>query len=225
MIRRAMWGVLPVKPFAAAKHRLSAILTPADRAALARAMFEDVLDTLVRCRALDGVVVVTADTDAATIALAAGAYVLDESVPAGLNSALRDAIALLGNPTGGGIVVVPSDIPQLSPEAVEYAVDAVSADAAVALQRASDGGTNLLACRPAGIIIPHFGPGSFHAHCAAAQRLNLMPRIIEWPALELDLDRPDDLRTFLSLQTATRAHTCVAQALSLGMISRAIVSI
>ena len=168
--------------------------------------------------------VVTADPQATAIAQTVGAVVLDESVPSGLNSALLGAVASL-NDTTRGIVVVPADIPQLSSDAIDYVVDAVSTTESVALQRASDGGTNLLACRPAGVIQPHFGSGSFDAHVAAAQRAGVVPRVIDWPGLDLDLDRPEDLLAFLALHTSTRSHACAAQVLSLGMTSRAIVSI
>ena len=225
IVRSPVWGVLPVKPFASAKKRLTAILDATDRARLARAMFEDVLAALIDCRTLEGVVVVTADGDAAAIARQAGALVLDESVALGVNAALLDAIAYLSATNDAGMIMVPSDLPQLSANAIECAIERIDAPAAIALQRASDGGTNLFACRPAGIIPPSFGAGSFDAHCAAARRTGLVPRVIEWPGLEHDLDRPDDLPAFLSLRTPTRSHAFVAQALNRGMMSRAIVSI
>ena len=216
---------MPVKPFPSAKKRLTSILDASARARLAREMFEDVLAALVDCRTLEGVVVVTADSDAAAIARQAGALVLDESVAAGLNAALVNAIASLPAATDTGIVMVPSDLPQLSTNAIDYAIERIDAPAAVALQRASDGGTNLLACRTARIITPRFGAGSFDAHCAAARRSGVVPHVIEWPGLECDLDRPDDLPAFLSLRTPTRSHAFLAQVLSRGMMSRAIVSI
>ena len=220
-----VWGVLPVKTFATAKRRLSAVLEAPDREALACAMFEDVLAALVHCKSLEGVMVVTADNQASAIASASGALVLAEPSPIDLNAALLHATTYLADVADTGIVVVPADIPQLSPDAVECAVENLNSPSAVALARSSDGGTNLLACRPPDVIQPHFGTGSFDAHCAAARRAGLEAHVIEWPALELDLDRPGDLVAFLSLRTKTRTHTSVLHALSRGIISRAIVSI
>jgi 2-phospho-L-lactate guanylyltransferase len=223
--RRQVCGVLPVKPFSAAKSRLSGVLDAAERIALARAMFEDVLGTLLQCDTLPHVMVVTADEEVAVRARTAGAFVLGESAPGGFNGAILSAIAKLSGTPEAGILVVPADVPQLCCAAVECAVEHLDAPSAVVLQRASDGGTNLLGCRPPGVIAPMFGPGSFDAHCVAALRAGLVPRILEWPGLDLDLDRPADLPAFLRLETATRSHARVAHALSRGTISRAIVSI
>ena len=223
--RRPVCGVLPVKPFPAAKRRLSGVLDPAERIALARAMFEDVLATLLECDTLQHVMVVTADGEVATRARTAGAFVLAESAPGGLNGAILDAIARLSETPEAGILIVPADVPQLCRAAVDCAVEHLDTPSGVVVQRASDGGTNLLGCRPPGVIVPMFGPGSFDAHCAAAHRALLVPRILQWPGLDLDLDRPADLPAFLRLATATRSHACVAQALNRGTISRAIVSI
>ena len=44
--RLNIWALVPVKAFSAGKRRLSPVLNAIDRARLARAMFEDVLDLL-----------------------------------------------------------------------------------------------------------------------------------------------------------------------------------
>jgi 2-phospho-L-lactate/phosphoenolpyruvate guanylyltransferase len=224
--RRPVWAVVPVKPFGIAKGRLEAVLDAGDRASLARLMFEDVLTVLMMSHVLDGVLVLTSDSEAAHRARNVGALVLDESVPAGLNAAVAMAIDHLTGITDAGMVVVPADLPHLSSEAVELVVRQIDAPTAVALLPAvRDGGTNLLACRPADVIEPRFGPNSFELHCQAARRAGLSPRVLDWPGLEHDIDRPEDVAAFLSIETATRSDAFLRQALSRGIISRAIVSI
>jgi 2-phospho-L-lactate guanylyltransferase len=223
---RPVWAVVPVKPFTIAKRRLEAVLDAGDRAGLARVMFEDVLAVLTMSHVLDGLLVLTGDSEAARRARNAGAVVLDEPVPAGLNAAVVNAIGYLAGATDAGMLVVPADLPHLSAEAVAFAVRQIDAPRAVALLPAArDGGTNLLACRPADIIEPRFGPNSFELHCQAARNVGLSPRVLDWPGLEHDIDRPEDVAAFLSIETATRSGAFLRQALSRGIISRAIVSI
>ena len=49
----------------------------------------------------------------------------------------------------------------------------------------SDGGTNLLACRPPHAIRPEFGAGSFAKHLAAAERSGLACHVLNSPELGL----------------------------------------
>jgi 2-phospho-L-lactate/phosphoenolpyruvate guanylyltransferase len=215
MTGTSVWAVVPVKPFRVAKARLSTALNAVDRARLARVMLEDVLGAMVASRhLLAGLLVVTADDEAAPIARSHGAIVLSEAAPAGINRAiaralahLADALAARGeSPTASGILVVPADLPQVSAAAIERIVGLLDAPRAVAIVPATDGGTNLLGCKPAGIIPPSFGPLSFDRHRQAARRAGVTPSILAWSDLGHDLDRPEDLAAFLSLGTASRTH-------------------
>ena len=68
-----IFALLPVKAPENAKQRLKDFLTPEQREALARAMYEEVLATLLTVEGLDRVVVVTSDAIAARLARAANA--------------------------------------------------------------------------------------------------------------------------------------------------------
>lgn len=207
MTGASVWAVVPVKPFRVAKARLSTALNAVDRARLARVMLEDVLDAMVASRhLLAGLLVVTADDEAAPIARSHGAIVLSEAAPAGINRAIAQALDYLGEAQGAGMLVVPADLPQVSAAAIERIVGFLGAPRAVAIVPATDGGTNLLGCKPAGIIPPSFGPLSFQRHRQAARRSGVTPSILAWSDLGHDLDRPEDLAAFLSLGTASRTH-------------------
>jgi 2-phospho-L-lactate guanylyltransferase len=230
-----------VKPFDVAKLRLAPVLDAAERAHLVRLMFEDVLSALTASRhLLGGVLVPTADRQAAEIARRHGAAVVAEESPSGLNSAIEKAIGSIGSAGDAGMLVVPADLPQLSAASIDQIVRLLDAPEAVALVQApADGGTNLLACRPAGVIPPLFGPQSFWRHREAARHAGIRTSIVKSRELEQDIDRPDDLIAFLSMETAvqTRTHAFVssldiadrlasgAQHLKRGITSRAIVSI
>jgi 2-phospho-L-lactate/phosphoenolpyruvate guanylyltransferase len=202
-----IWSVIPVKRFAVAKRRLSPVLDGEERAVLARLMFEDVLDVLLQSKAVvGGVAVVTSDKNAASLARSRGAMVVLDRDDNGINAAVRLTIEQIAG-EDEGIIVVPSDIPQLTPLAIAAAVQAVASPRTMAIAAAADdGGTNLLGCRPAQAIPLRFGRHSFERHCRAATRAGLTVQALHLPELLLDIDRPEDLRRFLALESRTRTH-------------------
>jgi 2-phospho-L-lactate/phosphoenolpyruvate guanylyltransferase len=205
-----IWAVVPVKPFKIAKQRLTPILTWDERAQLAQLMFEDVLDVLVDCAELSGVMVVTRDHTAQGIARAQGAMVLGD--PAlDINTAVRAAIEVLSERHSAGMLVVPSDIPLLPSALIGEMVDRFSRLPTVALVPAArDEGTNLLACSPVNAVEPSFGPNSFQRHYRAARSAGIVPTVLPCERAGLDIDRAQDLAAFLSVQSETRSHAFLA---------------
>lgn len=207
MTTQDTWAVVLVKPFALAKQRLAPALDPRERSQLARVMLEDVMGALDGCTRLTGVIVVTADEQAAAVARRRGGVVFREPGVRGVNAAIVPVVDRLTGPQDAGMIVVPADLPHVSAADVDEMIDAIGGVPAVALVRASrDGGTNMLGCRPAGAIAPAFGPDSFVKHCLAASRQRIRPRVWLTSHLGLDLDRPEDLEAFLDLQSGTRTH-------------------
>ena len=208
-----VWGVVLVKPFRLAKQRLAPVLSEAERIALARVMLEDVLNALDACtHILAGVFVVTADDDAAAIARRHDATVIREAAAAGMNAAMAGVIDRLSGMPHAGMVVVPADLPQISATDIDEIVALIGRAPAVALVRASsDGGTNVLACRPAGIFAPAFGVDSFNRHCLAAADGGIPPTVRLAPRLGLDIDRPEDLAAFLALDSTTGTHAWLSR--------------
>lgn len=202
-----IWSIVPVKRFAVAKSRLSPVLDGEERAALARLMFEDVLDALLQSTAmLAGIAVVTSDSNAATVARSRGTTVVLDRDDNGINAAVRLTIGRIAG-EDDGIVVVPSDIPQLTPVAIAAAVQALASPRTMAIAAAAiDGGTNLLGCRPAGRLPLRFGRRSYERHCRAAMQAGITVRVLHLPELLLDIDRPEDLRRFVALESRTRTH-------------------
>jgi 2-phospho-L-lactate/phosphoenolpyruvate guanylyltransferase len=200
--------VLPVKPFASAKTRLESVLAASERFMLARLMFEDVLDALMACRDIFVcTVVVTSDPQAAALARRSGASVLADTADCGINAAISSAVRNLPVEADDALLVVPSDIPQLTRAALAQAAAAVAAERTVVIAGAArDGGTNLLACRPVHAIPPLFGSHSFERHRSAALRAGFSVQVLTLPEFSLDIDRPDDLCHFLRLNSNTRSH-------------------
>ena len=201
-----VWAVVLVKPFALAKQRLTGVLDAGERSELARVMLEDVLTAVGACRRLAGVIVVTADRAAAAVARRHEAIVLMETAAVGMNAAVARVVKYLTGSLEAGMVVVPADLPHVSPDDIEEMIDLIVCAPAIALVRSSDGGTNLLACRPSGVIAASFGPDSFNAHCTAAMRQGITPTVYFAPHLSLDIDRREDLAAFVSRKSPTLTH-------------------
>jgi 2-phospho-L-lactate guanylyltransferase len=201
-----LFAVLPVKSLRAAKTRMASLLSQREREQLARAMFRDVLAAALQARSLAGVMVVTADEEVAAIAAGAGARVLRETREAGTDAAVRTAARVLCAESAAGMMVLPCDVPHVTGALVDELASACARPGSVVLVPSRDGGTNLLASTPLDLIETSFGPDSFARHCAAAARAGVAPQITTAGGLDLDLDGPEDLGSFLALGSATRSH-------------------
>ncbi|MEP7098095.1 MAG: 2-phospho-L-lactate guanylyltransferase [Dokdonella sp.] len=219
-----LWAVVPVKSFRAAKVRLAAVLSADQRCALARAMFEDVLNVLVHSPFIAGVLVVTIDPHAEAMARLAGASVLRDPPEGGLNASVRAAACTLAAAQRGGMLVVPTDLPQITPADIELISLGHRRSLAVTLVAATrDGGTNALACSPPDALPILFGEDSFRRHEAAALALGLSPRVLTLPRFERDIDRPDDLLAFLDdprRPSATHTHACLKASAAVRQIAQ-----
>lgn len=199
-------AVLPVKSFAHAKQRLMPVLSPAERAGLARAMLADVLCTLSKSACLAGILVVTGDPDAALLARQSGAAVL-HAHDEGLTPALELAARHLTASARAGMLIVPADLPLITPADIELIALAHRASRAVTLVAASnDGGTNALACSPPQALALSFGVDSFRRHQQSARAVGLEPKVLTLPRFGRDIDRPDDLQAFIAQTSPTRSH-------------------
>ncbi len=222
---RALWAVVPAKLLGETKRRLMQLLTSDEREALACAMLGDVLAALTGTRALAGVIVITGDAKAAAVARAAGARVLADTQNTGTTAAVTCAARHLAAMGCQGMLVVPADVPTITPADIDAIVAAHRAAPAVTLVPASiDGGTNALACSPPAAIAFCFGEDSFRRHRAAAKACGIEPQILELPRMARDIDRPDDLaamiaqpsltQTYAYLETSGIARRLMAQARS-----------
>jgi len=189
-------AVLPIKTFAAAKHRLSEAVGAPDRRELAEAMVGDVLEALGAIAGLDAVVAVTAEPRAATAAREAGARVVHDDREAGQSAAallgVEAAIALGAE----RVLLVPGDCPALDPGEVGALLaggTAVRQPGVVIVADRHGSGTNALLLSPPRAIEPSFGDGSLARHAARGRAAGAAVRIAEVPSLNLDVDTPEDL--------------------------------
>ena len=119
-----IFALLPVKAPENAKQRLSGFMTPAQREALARLMFEEVLATLCAVKGLDRIAVATSDDAVASHARRAGALVFEETEQRG-HSHSADAAAQLAAELGAAtVLLVPIDTPLVTTAEIESLIAA-----------------------------------------------------------------------------------------------------
>jgi len=196
--------LVPVRGLARGKHRLAPLLTEAERAALVAAMLHDVLDALHRCAPVALLAVVSDDPAVAALAAEYGALALPDLPDGGLTGCLQAGCAWLGAACPDhAVLLVPADLPALTPALLDATV--LAAEAEVVIARAADGGTNLLLQQPLAMLPLAFGPASAARHHAAARAAGRSVAVIDHPVLACDLDRPADLAAFLARPGAGRA--------------------
>lgn len=219
MTGHPLWAVVPVKRFGAAKMRLANVLSGEDRSALAEAMMRDVLSAAVDCTALAGIVVVTCDRNAAQIAAAAGANVVQTASDSGHSPAAEAGVAALGG-RASSVLLLSADIPLVGAEDIAFMASLHRPAPSVTLARAaSDAGTNALLVSPPDIIGFRFGFDSEARHIEAARQVGASLRSLTVPRMAYDIDRAEDLGRFLKVPSPTLTYRLLADLKARGRLS------
>lgn len=186
-------AILPVKTFTEAKRRLRSGLSPAERRALAEAMFCDVLIALRRCTSVGAVLVVSADHGAQRIAYGYGAEVLDDQEH-GHNVAARHGIEHVLGEGAERVVLVPGDCPALDPAELDGLLERRAPRPSVlVVPDRHHTGTNALVITPPDAMAPSFGPDSCQRHLDHAREAGVHGEVVDVPTLALDVDTSRDL--------------------------------
>ncbi len=188
------WAIVPVKPLRQGKSRLAGVLSQEERADLNRRLLAHTVDTLRKIPEIEQVLVVSRDQAALALARDHGARTVQENGAPHLNVALARATFLAMNYVTRGILIVPADLPLITPEDVHAMLERAKYPpvVVVAPDRHRQGTNALLVC-PVGLIDYEFGPGSFERHCELARQAGARLEICELPSLALDVDLPEDL--------------------------------
>ena len=193
-----LWAIVPVKPLRFGKSRLAEVLTPDERTDLNRRMLSHTLDTLTAIPEIEHVLVVSRDQAALSLARSYGARTVQEhgagAAAPQLNIALTRATVLARSYATRGVLIVPADLPLVTPEDVHAMLErAIDPPVVVVAPDRHRQGTNALLVCPVGLIEYEYGPGSFERHCQRALQAGARLEICELPSLALDMDLPEDL--------------------------------
>lgn len=205
-------AVVPVKPWRRAKSRLTS--TPEQRMDLAQAFTLDVLETLRGTLSVASIVLVTSEPELISpLSRPAGVTVIEETSafqPDPLNNAIQ-----LGrgwaelHRARHGLLVVPSDLPALTSQALENALQHLSTFERAFVPDATGSGTTLLYARTPSILGPRYGSRSASRHrldgCATAtdvdpgvrRDVDTLPELIEARCLGVGANTESVLRTLV----------------------------
>lgn len=189
---RAATVVIPVRSFDGAKSRLGAVLDAEERRDLVTRLLRQTVAAALSTPDVDMVIVVSPDPDVLDLASAAGARPLAQR-SRGLNPALQEARLAAAPATR--LLIVPGDLPAVSPaalSAVLRAGDAAGSPSVVLAPDRHGRGTNALLLDPPEVIDPAFGGDSRAAHAWLASSADVTFAEVD-SALALDVDTPDDL--------------------------------
>jgi 2-phospho-L-lactate guanylyltransferase len=196
-----VWAVIPVKPLRGALRRLRPALDARMRRELQVAMLTDVLTACAGARSLEGVLVVTSDPDAATLAgaIARARVVPDHDPPRGMNAAVARGLAAVAAGGAGAALVLTADLPLLHPDDIDAVVAGGPAGVSALIVPSHEGtGTNAMLLRPPQALAPRLGPDSLARHTAQAARRGLTLERLERPRVGLDIDTPADVAALMA---------------------------
>ena len=160
-------AVVPVRGLPAGKRRLAALLDVDERNGLVLAMLDDVVGALAAAESVDRIAIASRDAAARDEAGRLGVDFLDQTeLKLGYNRAVQFAQEALVD--SDAILIVPADVPLITPDAVDLMVSTAPDGPAVVVAPAHDGGTNGLFLRPPDVVKPQFGPSSARAHQQSA---------------------------------------------------------
>ena len=189
-----LWAIVPVKPLRWGKSRLAGVLSQEERTDLNSQLLTHTLETLKAIPEIEHVLVISRDPAALSLARSHGARTVQEKGAPELNVALARATIVARNYSTSGVLIVPADLPLLTPEDVRAMLELAKDPPVVVLapDRHNQGTNALLVC-PVGLIEYDFGPGSFQRHCERVRQAGARLEICELPSIALDMDLPEDL--------------------------------
>lgn len=184
--------VVPVRSFENAKSRLGAVLDAEERRELVERLLRRTIAAGLATAGIAEVLVVSPDPEVLAVAREAGARALHQETR-GLNHSLAEAREAAD--PDGRLLVLPGDLPGVTPAAIAALVDAASRarrPCVVIVPDRHGRGTNALLLDPPDVIDPAFGGDSRAAHAWLAGSAEATLVELDGP-LSLDLDTPDDL--------------------------------
>jgi 2-phospho-L-lactate/phosphoenolpyruvate guanylyltransferase len=189
----SLWAIVPVKPLRRGKSRLSTILSEDERERLNHQLFVHTIEVLKKVDAITDILVVSRDSDVLTEARDMQVRTVTENGTPELNAALRRASLFSKNFSTEGILIVPADLPLMTPEDVNaFLKERRTSPVEIIAPDRRGQGTNLLFTNPADLLTFSYGMDSFDRHVTQAKKKDARVVVFENDRIALDLDIPED---------------------------------
>jgi len=190
-------AAVPFKRLKEAKSRLSATLPPQSRTELALDLLRRTVDAL---RATNRIARVALVTPEVTVAHHLQMHRIEDRGE--LNASLQGAVEWAEGLGAASLLVVPADLPYVTPVSLERALDGCHGAPEMRIAPTQRGGTGLLLLSPPNVCPLCFGPDSYAKHIGAATSRDIEVVSIRDPAFR-DLDTAEDLGKGLSASERT----------------------
>jgi 2-phospho-L-lactate guanylyltransferase len=205
----ATWAIVALKTPGGAKSRLRAYCSDGERLRLYFLMARTVIEALLAVPAIGKVLAVTASDDVERFVRDLGGCSIRQPEDHGTQAAFAYALRCLAcgdSPRPDRLLMISGDIPLITPLAVTELLDrCVSRRGVAIVPDRRRQGTNALVCSPPGAVDPCFGEDSLRRHWCAARARGIDVRVIESPALSLDIDDHEDLILLSQSLASSRA--------------------
>jgi 2-phospho-L-lactate guanylyltransferase len=203
--------LVPVKHLETSKQRLSPLLSPSERFALAEAMLQDVLAALDACSHREHVALVSGDARAHRLARQYGFRILDDPDDPGETGAIEMATRAAIERGAEFTLVLPADIPLITAAEVDQIFAAAPLEGSVLSPSASGRGTNAVLQRPPSLFPLRFGNDSFLPHLAAARATGKPVELLRLAGIGVDIDEPADLADLVTASGQTRSQRLLGE--------------
>jgi 2-phospho-L-lactate/phosphoenolpyruvate guanylyltransferase len=208
--------LIPVKEFHRSKERLVPHYSEAERAALARALCEDIFEVIAQVRGIDRVYMVSGEDHALDLARRRDWRAISEREQISESASVDAASRRCAAEGVQALLRLPIDIPLVTASDIEALFAALAPAPSVVIVPSRDGtGTNALLRSPPDLFPSHFGPDSFALHLNAAERIGARIKIIRNERIALDVDEPKDFRAAADRVLSRSATARVMQQLRL----------
>ena len=190
--------LLPVKDLNNAKKRLTGVLTPEERFALAEAMLADTIRAVRGVELAERIVVVTNYEPAMRVAQESGWEILREGRQISESDSVDAASRICEDRGVTALLRVPLDVPLVQSSDIDELLAVQCEEPALVIVPSRDGlGTNAILRMPPALFPSHFGEGSYAKHVGEAERVGARVILRRNTRLEMDVDDEADLRALL----------------------------
>jgi 2-phospho-L-lactate/phosphoenolpyruvate guanylyltransferase len=195
----SLWAIVPVKPLRRGKSRLSAILSEEERNQLNHHLFTHTIEVLKEVDAISDILVVSRDSHVLTQSREMGVRTVTENGTPELNNALLRASLFVKTFSTEGVLIVPADLPLLTPsDVIEFLNARTTSPMIVIAPDRRREGTNMLLSDPPDLLTFSFGGQSFDRHSRLARSHGATVIEHHNEHIALDLDVPEDYQLLSS---------------------------